>query len=41
MMFRVMFFLTLKHRLGNYTQSGRKLRFFRSGNAQFVTVGII
>ena len=24
-----------------YTQSGHKLRFFKSGKAQFVTVGII
>ena len=24
-----------------YTQRGHKLRFFRAGNAQFVTVGII
>jgi hypothetical protein len=27
--------------IDNYTQRGHKLRFFRMGNAQFVTVGII
>ncbi len=29
------------HGLRSYTQGGHKLRFFKGGKAQFVTVGII